>query len=72
MHFEFYPKTKNKQGKVMNQGSKFIAKIPNSNDYLAYNGQGRSFTINSEEKQKYLSHGYEIIDKNWHKKANLI
>lgn len=70
MQFEKFPKTLDKNGRVMNQGSKFIAEIPNSNYYVAYDGKGKSF-ITKNYKQ-YLDDGYEIINKNWYKKAHLI
>lgn len=72
MQFELEPKTINKNGKVMNQGSKFIAKIPNSNTYLVYNGEGYSFFSNKSELYDLLKNGYELIPKNWWKKARFI
>jgi len=73
MQFELPPKTIDKNGRVMNQGSKFIAKMPNSNSYLAYDGKGYSYFINKKDAVDLLiSHEYEKIPNNWWEKAIFI
>jgi hypothetical protein len=72
MQFELSPKTINKNGKTMNQGSKFIAKMPNSNNYLAYDGKGYSFFTNKDEIIELLVQGYEKIPNDWWQKARFI
>jgi hypothetical protein len=72
MQFELSPKTLDKNGKVMNQGSKFIAKMPNSSDYLVYNGEGYSIFADRDNLYNLLEKGYELIPKDWWKKARFI
>lgn len=73
MMFEKNPRTVNRNGKIMNQGSKFIAKIPNSKKYLAYDGQGEAKIIpNEEAKILEIEKEYEKIPNNWWKKARFI
>jgi hypothetical protein len=56
----------------MNQGSKFIAKIPNSIHYLTYDGRGESSFVEKEEALHMLEKGYQKIPSNWWKKANFL
>lgn len=72
MQFELPPRTIDKNGKTMNQGSRFIARMPNSNNYLAYDGKGYSFFISKQEMFDLLSQGYEKIPNDWWKKARFI
>lgn len=72
MMFEKEPKTLDKNGKVMNQGSKFFAKLPDEEKYIVYDGRG--FTqFSSPNKIEILTKlGYERVPDDWHKKANMI
>ena len=63
---------RDKNGKTMNQGSRFVARMPNSNNYLAYDGKGYSFFISKQEMFDLLSQGYEKIPNDWWKKARFI
>jgi len=73
MMFEKEPTTYNKDGKVMNQGSKFIARVPDAGEYLAYNGGGDAFFVDSEKAEELLKdEGYEEIPDTWWKKARFI
>ena len=73
MMFEKDPRTLNKNGKIMNQWSKFIAKIPNAKKYLSYDGQGEARIIpNKEAKILEIEKEYEKIPNNWLKKARFI
>jgi hypothetical protein len=72
MQFELEPKTLDKDGHVMNQGSKFLAKIPDSNNYIVYDGRGYARLASHSEVQLLLNMGYDIISDDWYKKANLI
>ena len=72
MQFEIYPPTKNTNGKTMNQGSKFIAKIPNKNKYIAYDGKGISKFIKKDQIPKFSLQNYETVPKNWWLKARLL
>ena len=56
----------------MNQGSKFVAKIPNSNNYISYNGHGESSLISYIEAQELINKGYEVLPDDWWEKANLL
>jgi hypothetical protein len=69
MQFEKDPPTINDSGKVMNQGSKFVAKIPNSSDYLVYSGFGESDFVNKKDIFDYLNRGFSKIGGDWWKKA---
>lgn len=73
MMFEKEPTTYNKDGKVMNQGSKFIARVPDAGEYLAYNGGGDAFFVDSKKAEELVSDkGYEDIPDTWWKKARFI
>lgn len=75
MFFEKEPKTIDKfNNTVMNQGSKFIAKVPHGNKYFVYNGlDGISDRLISKEEAKELEQGeYNLLDNNWWKKAMVI
>jgi hypothetical protein len=72
MQFEKYPRTINDSGKVMNQGSKFVAKIPNSSDYIVYDGAGNSNFINKNDIIEYITKGFNKISGDWWKKAFFI
>ncbi len=72
MQFELEPKTLDVDGKVMNQGSKFIAKIPDSANYLVYNGEGYSDIVSGPDAIRLYELGYQRIPDNWHKKARFI
>ncbi len=69
MQFEKYPRTINDSGRVMNQGSKFVAKIPDSSDYIVYDGAGNSNFINKENIIEYITKGFSKIGSDWWKKA---
>lgn len=69
MQFEKDPPTINDFGRVMNQGSKFVAKIPNSSDYLVYDGAGGSDVINKKNIFDYIETGFSRIGRDWWKKA---
>lgn len=72
MQFEKHPATINSDGRVMNQGSKFIAKVPQSPDYLSYDGQGSSEFVKKDNLIDYIKKGFHKIPDNWWKKANFI
>lgn len=73
MMFEKKPTTYNKDGKVMNQGSKFVAKIPDSGEYLVYDGEGEAFFASSSKAKKLINQKeYEEIPDTWWKKARFI
>lgn len=73
MMFEKEPTTYNKDGRVMNQGSKFVARVPEASEYLAYNGGGEaSFVSSSKAKELIEEEGYEEIPDTWWKKARFI
>lgn len=72
MQFELEPITLNKTGRVMNQGSKFLAKIPGSDNFIGYDGDGYSFLIPKEKALKLLTLDYERVPNNWHFKARFL
>ncbi len=72
MQFEIYPPTKNKEGKTMNQGSRFIARLPGKNKYIAYDGKGTSQFINKSDLPEFMMNSYEIIPNNWWYKARML
>lgn len=75
MFFEKDPKTIDKfSNTVMNQGSKFIAKVPHGNKYFVYNGiDGISDHLISKDEAEELEQGeYNLLDDNWWKKAMVI
>ena len=72
MQFEKYPQTRNEDGKVLNQGSKFIAKIPESSKYLVYNGEGFSEIVDQENVLDFIKKGFQKISNGWWKKALFI
>ena len=72
MQFEKSPATVNSDGRVMNQGSMFIAKIPGSLDYLSYDGQGNSEFVKKVSLSDYMKKGFQKISSNWWKKADFI
>ena len=73
MLFEKNPKTIDKDnGMVMNQGSRFIAKLPNKDLYFVYNGlRGLSDELITKEEAYKLSDKFNILDDIWWKKANI-
>jgi hypothetical protein len=72
MQFELEPKTLDQNGNVMNQGSKFIARLPDSKKYLVYNGEGYSDILSAQDATSLYKIGYQKIPDNWHKKARFI
>lgn len=72
MQFELEPKTLDSDGNVMNQGSKFVAKIPGSSNYIAYDGEGYSDILSQQEVVRLYEIGYRRIPDNWYKKARFI
>jgi len=75
MLFEKPPKDIDKvSDTVMNQGSKFVAKVPFGNKYFAYNGlDGVLNHLISKEEAEELSRGeYNFLPNDWWKKAMLI
>lgn len=72
MQFELEPKTLDLNGNVMNQGSKFFAKIPDSSEYLVYNGEGYSDIVNVQDAMRLQELGYQRIPDNWYRKARFI
>jgi hypothetical protein len=72
MQFEKEPKTLDKQGNVMNQGSKFFAKLPNSDKYIVYDGEGYSQFSSPNKIEVLVKLGYEQIPEDWYKKALFI
>jgi hypothetical protein len=72
MQFELGRPTVNKYGKVMNQGSKFLAKIPDSEMYLTYDPDSGANFINTNDVEYFLQNGYEEIPDDWWKKARFI
>jgi len=72
MQFEKLPRTRNDSGKVMNQGSKFVAKIPNSSDYIVYDGAGNSDFVSENDIIRYTEEGFSKIVGEWWKKAFFI
>lgn len=72
MQFEKEPKTLDKNGHVMNQGSKFFAKLPDSNNYIVYDGKGYSQFSSPNKVEILLKLGYEEVPEGWHKKAAFI
>lgn len=72
MQFEIYPPTKNKNGKIMNQGSKFIAKIPQQNKYIAYDGKGLAKFVQPKDIPELAIDNYEKIPNGWWLKARLL
>ena len=71
MQFEKAPATVDSTGHVMNQGSKFIAKVPRSSDYISYDGQGSSEFVKKDNLLDYIRDGYHKIPDNWWKKAKI-
>jgi len=72
MKFEDEPKTIDRNGRVMNQGSKFFAKVPDSNEYIAYDGKGYSQVLVASELAGLIDKGYEKLPDDWHLKAKFI
>lgn len=72
MMFEKEPKTLDKNGKVMNQGSKFFAKLPDQEKYVVYDGKGYSQFSSPKKIEIFTKLGYEKVPDNWHEKANMI
>ena len=69
MRFEKIPSTVNADGKVMNQGSKFIAKLPGHDDYIAYDGAGVCEFVVHDDVLDYIHRGFLLLGNNWWKKA---
>jgi hypothetical protein len=73
MQFELDPKTVNKDGKVMNQGSKFVARFPFEDKYLIYDGQGNAGVFPKKQALRVLEdEEYEKIPDNWWVKAKFL
>jgi hypothetical protein len=72
MQFELHPKTLNRDGTVMNQGSKFLAKIPVSKNYIGYDGQGYAFFVSAGKIESLIKSGYTKIPDNWWHKARFL
>lgn len=72
MQFELEPKTLDRNGRVMNQGSKFFAKIPESDRYLVYDGKGYSTTYSPSKIELLSKMGYEAVPDDWYKKARFV
>jgi hypothetical protein len=73
MQFELDPPTLNREGKVMNQGSKFIARMPFTKDYLSYDGKGMADIISKKHALWLLKNNqYEKIPDNWWIKARFL
>lgn len=72
MQFEIEPKTLDRNGNVMNQGSKFFAKLPDSNNYLVYDGHGYSQFSSPSKEDILIKMGYEKVPDGWHNKAVFI
>lgn len=72
MKFEDEPKTLDRYGHVMNQGSKFFAKLPNKNRYIVYDGEGYSQFFSPNKIEILLKLGYEEVPDNWYEKAIFI
>ena len=72
MQFELEPRTLDINGHVMNQGSKFVAKIPEGSNYLVYNGEGYSDVVSAQEAMDLQELGYKRIPDNWFRKARFI
>lgn len=72
MQFEISPPTKNKNGKTMNQGSKFIAKIPDKDKYIAYDGKGSATFVKQKDMPQLAMDNYEKIPEDWWVKARLL
>lgn len=72
MQFEKDPKTLDKNGHVMNQGSKFFAKVPDSDSYIVYDGEGYSQFSSPNKVEILLKLGYEEVPEDWYKKAAFI
>lgn len=72
MQFEIEPKTIDRNGNVMNQGSKFFAKLPDSENYIVYDGRGYSQFSSPNKEEILIKQGYERIPDDWHKKAVFI
>ena len=69
MQFEKSPSTVNADGKVMNQGSKFIAKLPGHDDYIAYDGAGVCEFVAPDDASNYIHRGFLLLGNNWWRKA---
>lgn len=75
MYFERPPRDIDKvSGTVMNQGSKFVAKVPFGNAYFVYNGlDGPEHRLVSRRDAEELSKGeHNLLPDDWWKKAMII
>ena len=72
MQFELEPATLNRHGRVMNQGSKFVAKLPDNDNFIGYDGDGYAFFVPKEKALKLLTLDYERIPNNWWTKARFL
>lgn len=70
MQFEKYPPTLNDSGRVMNQGSRFVARLPDGSAYLVYDGSGGASFVS--DISDYIRLGFERVVGNWWKKAFFI
>ena len=67
MRFEDPPQVLDKNGKPMNQGSKFVAKLPNEDTYIVYHGMmGLDDKKFSQPEAEALAAGeYTMLPKDW-------
>ena len=82
MRFEFYPKGGFDWTKLAGFGGKWIAKIPESTQYLVYDGEAKLMFANEAMKQGFLSQaqqpgsqsekGYVLLPEDWLKYAILL
>jgi len=72
MKFEIPPKTLDRNGMVMNQGSKFFARIPHTDKYIVYDGAGYTQFSSPNKEDILLRLGYERVPDDWYKKADFI
>lgn len=75
MLFEKQPQNIDKvSDTVMNQGSKFVAKVPFGNKYFVYNGlAGVSDKLISKQEAEILAlKDHNMLPEDWYKKAMLI
>ena len=75
MYFEKQPQDIDKvSGTVMNQGSKFVAKVPYGNKYFVYNGLDGALErlVNKEEAEELIRGEHNLLPDTWWKKAMII
>ena len=75
MFFERPPQNIDKiSGTVMNQGSKFVAKVPFGNKYFVYNGLDGALNhlVSKQEAEELAKGEHNILPEDWWKKAMII